>query len=227
MATDPLAAVDALIADRHLLRHPFYTAWREGALTRAALRTYAAQYYHHVRAFPDFIGLLYDRCDDPAIRSALAENLRDEQDGPENHPALWLRFARAVGCAEGEAASARPEPETTEAIAAFRRAVAEGPVTRGLAALYAYEVMVPAVAAEKIRGLAEHYGIEGPPGTDYFEVHRTMDVRHAAETRAHLAAQLEMDGDRAEAMAGAGAALAAVNGLLDGVCRVHRIARAA
>ena len=227
MALDTLSAVDSLIADRHLLRHPFYTAWREGTLTRAALRTYAEQYYQHVRAFPDHIAALRDRCEDESTRRSLAENLRDEREGPENHPTLWLRFAAAVGCAEGEATGAALEPETERAIAAFRGAVTAGSVTRGLAALYAYEAMVPAVAAEKIRGLAEHYGIVGSPGTDYFEVHRTMDVRHAAETRRMLASRLERKEDAHEAVDGAGAALAAINGLLDGVCRVHGIATAA
>ena len=34
------------------------------------------------------------------------------------------------------------------AVATFRRAVTEGPIAQGLAALYAYESMVPAVAEE-------------------------------------------------------------------------------
>jgi len=227
MPPDPLSSVDALIAERHLLKHPFYVAWQEGTLTREALRTYAAQYYQHVKAFPTYLSALYARCDDLETRQALLRNLRDEEEGSESHPELWLRFATAVGCADGEAESTRSEPETATAIAAFRRAVSEGSVARGLAALYAYEAMVPAVAAEKIRGLAAHYGIEGSPATDYFEVHRTLDVEHAGETRALLAIRLEDSGEAAEAEAGAAAALAAVNGLLDGVCRLHGIGRAA
>lgn len=230
MTADPVAPIDDLIARRHTLKHPFYIAWQEGTLPAAALRTYAAQYYHHVLAFPTLISTLHSRCDDLATRQALLANLRDEEEGPDNHPALWLRFAAAVGCRPGEAEATAPAPETAAAIGAFRRAVTEGSVVRGLAALYAYEVMVPAVAAEKIRGLAAHYGITGSPGTDYFEVHRTLDVEHAGQTRALLAARLGErlgERERAEAEAGATAALDAVHGILDGVCRVHGIARAA
>jgi pyrroloquinoline-quinone synthase len=224
---DALAAIDALVAERHLLRHPFYVAWREGRLTPYALRDYAAQYYLHVRAFPTYLSALHARCEDIETRQELLANLRDEEEGPENHPALWLRFATAAGCERGEAEGATAWPETEQAIAGFRRAVGEGPAARGLAALYAYESMVPEVATEKIRGLAEHYGIQGSPGTDYFEVHRTLDVEHAGATRALLGKQLEAGDDGETAIEGAALALDAINGLLDGLCRVHGIARAA
>lgn len=223
-----LRALDALIEERHVLHHPFYVAWQNGDLPRAALRTYAAQYYRHVHAFPTYVSALHARCDDLPTRQALLANLRDEEEGPDHHPALWLRFAEAVGVPADEAASAPALPETERAIAAFRGATAEGPPARGLAALYAYEAMVPAVAAEKIRGLAEHYGVEGSPGTDYFEVHRTLDVEHAGETRAVLARRLaERPEEEADAIAGATAALDAVSTLLDGVCRAHGLPRAA
>jgi pyrroloquinoline-quinone synthase len=194
-------------------------------LSPAALADYAAQYYQHVRAFPTYLSALHARCDDITARQALLANLRDEEEGPENHPALWLRFAEAVGCPEAEAAE--PWPETERAIATFRRAISEGPIARGLAALYAYESMVPAVAEEKMRGLAEHYGVAGSPATDYFEVHRSLDVEHAAATRALLAERLAQGDDPGAAREGASLALDAVHGLLDGVCRVHGIARAA
>lgn len=230
MNADPaLQAIDDAVESRHVLTHPFYVAWQRGELAPAALRTYAAQYYRHVHAFPTYISALHARSDDLGIRQVLLANLRDEEEGSENHPALWLRFAAAVGCDPDEAEGAEPLPETTAAIARFRDAVGAGSPARGLAALYAYESMVPEVAAEKIRGLAEHYGVDGSPGTDYFEVHRTLDVEHAGETRELLASRLsDHPEEAAEAKAGADAALDAVAELLDGVCRVHAIdARAA
>ena len=224
---DALSRIDALVEERHLLHHPFYVAWREGRLTPQALQDYAAQYYQHVRTFPRYLSALHARCDDLTTRQGLLANLRDEEEGAENHPALWLRFAAAAGCAPDEAESAAVWPETEAAIAGFRRATGEGPVTRGLGALYAYEVMVPPVAEEKIRGLAEHYGIAGSPATDYFVVHGELDVEHACTTRKLLARRLAQGDDPEAAVEGAAMALEAVNGLLDGVCRVHGIARAA
>lgn len=224
-----LQSIDAAIEARHVLKHPFYLAWQRGELSRDALRTYAAQYYRHVSAFPTYISALHSRCEDLETRQALLRNLRDEEEGPDHHPGLWLRFAAAVGCDPDGVEAAGSLPETDAAIEAFRDAVGDGPVERGLAALYAYESMIPAVATEKIRGLAEHYGVEGSPETDYFEVHRTLDVEHAKESREALARRLRKatGAERAEAVRGAGIALDAVNRLLDGVCRVHGIARAA
>lgn len=227
MSRPSLKSVDALIAERHLLKHPFYRAWQDGTLSAEALRDYAAQYYRHVQAFPTYISALHSRCENLATRQALLKNLRDEEHGPENHPALWRRFAEAVGCSSAELEGGEVWPETSGAIDGFRSAVGEGPVVRGLAALYAYESMVPAVAAEKIRGLAEHYGVEGSPATDYFEVHRTLDVEHAASSRELLRRHVVSEPDLAEAERGAAIALDAVNGLLDGICRVHGIRKAA
>lgn len=225
--TEAMDRIDALVRERHLLKHPFYRAWQDGTLTPEAMRTYAGQYYRHVSAFPTYISALHARCDDLETRQALLRNLRDEEEGPENHPTLWRRFAEAVGCGPDDL-TAELLPETAAAIDGFRRAAGAGPVARGLAALYAYETMVPEVAAEKIRGLAEHYGVTGAPGTDYFEVHATLDVEHAAETRALLAGRLAAHPEEAaEAERGAAMALEAVNGLLSGICRVEGIARAA
>lgn len=227
MTHDTMASLDSQIAERHILKHPFYLAWTEGTLTTEALRSYAGQYYQHVKAFPTYISALHSHCQDIETRQTLLKNLRDEEEGVDNHPALWLRFAEAVGCSAEEAEAVTMEPETAGAIEAFQLAMREGSVTRGLAALYAYESMVPEVAAEKIRGLAEHYGVDGSPGTDYFEVHKTLDIEHAGETKELLADRIDTPEDAEEARIGTAIALEAVNSILDGVCRVNGIAKAA
>ena len=50
-----LTALDALIAENHLLKHPFYQLWSQGKLTRENLREYAISYYPHVAAFPTYV----------------------------------------------------------------------------------------------------------------------------------------------------------------------------
>jgi pyrroloquinoline quinone (PQQ) biosynthesis protein C len=44
--------LDAAIAERNLLNHPFYQDWQAGKLSRESLQLYASQYYRHVEAFP-------------------------------------------------------------------------------------------------------------------------------------------------------------------------------
>ncbi len=41
-----LDKIDNDIAEKHLLKHPFYLAWTRGELSREALADYARQYYH-------------------------------------------------------------------------------------------------------------------------------------------------------------------------------------
>jgi pyrroloquinoline quinone (PQQ) biosynthesis protein C len=43
------------------------------------------------------------------------------------------------------------------------------------------------VAATKAAGLREHYGLDTPDATAYFDVHAVRDVEHAAEGRELLA----------------------------------------
>src|SRR5258708_21221104 len=63
--TELLARLDAAIAEKNLLKHPFYQDWQAGKLTREALQLYAAQYYPHLEAFPKHLRVLAARTPDP------------------------------------------------------------------------------------------------------------------------------------------------------------------
>src|ERR1700694_4781828 len=95
-----LEALDELVLAKHLLKHPFYKLWSEGKLTRENLREYAVSYYPQVAAFPRYVSGVHSGCEDAALRQELLENLIEEERGDENHPALWRRFAAALGAAE-------------------------------------------------------------------------------------------------------------------------------
>ena len=97
-----LDALDALVAEKHLLKHPFYTLWSEGKLTRDHIREYAVSYYPHVAAFPTYVSGVHSGCDDPTLRAELLENLVEEEGGPVNHPALWRQFAAALGAVDSD-----------------------------------------------------------------------------------------------------------------------------
>src|ERR1700716_2761881 len=92
-----LNRIDNDIADKHLLKHPFYLAWTRGELSKAALTDYARQYYHHVAAVPTYLSAVHSKCDDQATRKQLLNNLTDEEGGSPNHPELWKRFAEGLG----------------------------------------------------------------------------------------------------------------------------------
>jgi pyrroloquinoline-quinone synthase len=173
----------------HLLQHPFYKMWSEGNLTTETLQDYAKQYYHHVYAFPRYVSAIHSKCDSPDIktRQVILHNLIDEEDGTENHPELWLRFAEGLGVSREDVKSATLNQETKELVEGFF-ALCNRSYAHGLGALYAYERQVPDVAKSKIEGLKMFYGIEDDRTTKFFSVHIKADEWHSQEVRDLIAA---------------------------------------
>jgi len=219
-----LTALDALIAEKHLLHHPFYQLWSQGKLTRENLREYAVSYYPHVAAFPTYVSGVHANCDDASLRQELLENLIEEERGAENHPALWRRFAAALGAAESDLASAPRTPEIAETIAEFRRSTREGSVAEGLAALYAYESQIPEVSRTKREGLREFYGIEDGDATRFFSVHEHADVWHRQVEREALGRVADTPEARERALESARRCCDALRRALDGVMRENGLA---
>jgi len=193
--------IDSKVAERAMLKHPFYQAWTEGRLPLDTLRDYARQYFHHVEAFPRAISAVHCACPDRDGRRMLAENLAEEEGleaGKQDHASLWLMFACGLG--EGEdAVRAQPlNPETQALIETFRR-LSRKSYAAGLGALYAYESQFPAVASAKIEGLIDRYGIADEETLRFFRVHESADVEHRAVCRELLDRLPEEE--RAEAIA--------------------------
>src|SRR5260370_38886454 len=83
-----LARIDAAIAEKSLLKHPFYQDWQTGKLSREALQLYAAQYYRHVEAFPGHLRVLAARTEGP-LQGLIREHLEEEENPAGPHPKLW------------------------------------------------------------------------------------------------------------------------------------------
>ena len=180
--------IDAKVAASAMLDHPFYRAWTEGRLPIDTLRAYARQYFHHVEAFPRAVSAVHSACPDRSGRRMLAENLAEEEGveaGKQDHASLWLMFACGLGEDEQAVRDQQLNPETDALIATFRR-LSRTSYASGLGALYAYESQFPAVAAAKIDGLIERYGITDEPTLRFFRVHETADVEHSSVCRALL-----------------------------------------
>lgn len=192
-------ALDSRIESYDLLKHPFYQAWSKGELTREDLREYGAEYWHHVSAFPAYLSALHSQLPDGKLRRVVLENLADEEglDSGTPHSDLWMDFARGMGAFEAEVRERELAPETRALIDHFRDAVQQSPAA-ALAALYAYESRVPAIAKTKADGLVEHYGADAATRR-YFTVHQTADVHHARVWRDALTAELAAHPEDTEA----------------------------
>lgn len=218
-----LHAIDARVARQHLLQHPFYQAWSRGELSLDALRDYAAQYYHHVAAFPTYLSAVHAQTEDAAVRKHILSNLMDEEAGEPNHPELWLQFAESLGLSREDVKGTAQWDATRDLIASFRDCCGARGTGVGLAALYAYESQIPAVSEKKIEGLKEFYGFTDAEGYKYFTVHIEADREHAAVEAAEIA-QVVDDGQRGAALEAVGEVLGGLYGLLSAVCARHGIA---
>jgi pyrroloquinoline-quinone synthase len=186
--TNVSAAIDAKVAERAMLSHPFYQAWTEGRLPLETLRAYARQYFHHVEAFPRAVSAVHSACPDRDGRRMLAENLAEEEGieaGKQDHATLWMMFACGLGENADAVRTQSLNPETQDLIDTFRR-LSRTSYAAGLGALYAYESQFPGVASAKIDGLVERYDVKDEETLRFFEVHKSADVEHSNVCRALL-----------------------------------------
>jgi pyrroloquinoline-quinone synthase len=218
-----LDEIDKDIAQKHLLKHPFYLAWTRGELSREALADYARQYYHHVAAFPTYLSGAHAKCEDQDTRKQLLDNLIDEEAGSPNHPELWLQFADGLGISETDVRNTTKEPETKSLIDTFRSVCCKGSTAEGLAAFYAYESQIPEICESKIGGLKKHYGFTDPGHYRYFTVHIKADREHSAVERKILVAYIDKQNFKL-VQKSANRVLDALWEMLSGVCRRHAIA---
>jgi pyrroloquinoline-quinone synthase len=148
----------------NVLRHPFYTRWERGELTRDELAFYAGEYRHAVVALAEAASAVGD-----------AEHAREEAE----HVALWDAFSEALDAPLDR----EPTPETSACAQAWSRPDR----LEALAVLFAVESSQPAIAETKLRGLVEHYGFRpDTDGTEYFVLHAERDKEHARAARTAL-----------------------------------------
>ncbi|HEY7120973.1 MAG TPA: iron-containing redox enzyme family protein, partial [Solirubrobacterales bacterium] len=178
--------------------------WSAGELSREELARYAGQYRHATEA-------LARLCREAA--EAAPEEHRDEinahADEEAAHVGLWDGFIEAAGGEIG----AEPTPETAECVTQWTSA--NGYLGR-LARMYAIESGQPEISRVKLEGLTRFYGIDGGPGSEYFQVHQESDDAHAEESR-RLIEEAMTPGDEDALVAAAESAFRANWRLLDGV----------
>src|SRR5262249_8863653 len=176
-----------------------------GKLTHDDLRAYAADYYQHVAAFPEYLRVFEGRLNTEATEEmahAVARNRADEEgvgspDG-RSHAELWLDFAEGMGANRTVVKGHRPVTEVRQLIAAFEKIAREGSPAETLAAFYAYESQVPRVAKEKANGLRERYGADTET-CRYFTLHTTADAHHSQVWRDLLEKEIRAAGDESAA----------------------------
>lgn len=202
--------IDIQIGKRSLLKHPFYQMWNDGKLTIDHLQGYSKEYFHLVKAIPEFVLNIHGLTNDPFLQSSLVRSYKEEAD----HLAPWIKFAKSLGVSRQELSNHHPSRKTTEAISTLNDQTGCS-VYEGAAAMYAYECELPKISRSKINGLKDFYGKNSSDAVKYFMIHEEVDVRHAALWRGILE-DIPMNKTRL-AYISATKSLAAQNQLLDSV----------
>jgi len=208
--------VEEIISGKHLLKHPFYQAWQMGTLTIPMLQGYAKQYFHHIKREGQYVSGAHSNCDNIKDRQVLLENIREEDEGAENHPELWLRFTDALGLKREEVFETFPFPTTSNLVSTFISNTKNcNQFAIAAVALYVYESQVPEIAEKKIEGLLKHYGISEEKAVQFFTTHIKADTWHRQVGREMV--QRYGQGCEAEVLAAANECANALWGFMDGV----------
>lgn len=215
-----VSRLESVIAEKHLLTHPFYRHWSAGTLPLPVMREYAKQYYHLERNFPRLLSRIHTDCDDPSVRQALSDNLHDEEYGKKNHRELWLRFAESLGLSREAVENSQMLPETKAALNSLFAACGAGMLS-GVGALSAYESQIPAIAKSKLDGLSAHYGIDDERGVEFFTLHGVVDVEHADAWWKIIDERAVSEQGQKETEEGVVTGRDALWSFLDGVCRAY------
>ena len=213
--------VDNLIEKHHLLNHSFYKAWSAGELPKETIREYAAQYFQHVSLFPRYLSAIHSNCDDIKTRQLLLENLNEEDQGKENHPELWMRFAEGMGNNRKNVNEIAPIKETEELVKIFKKLSKSEKYHIGLAALYCYESMQPEISETKKDGLQKFYNIKDEDTLKFFTVHMHADKWHRKVVRNIIKKVADSKSKQNEITNSVKSTLGVLNNFLTGMERVY------
>jgi pyrroloquinoline-quinone synthase len=203
------------------LTHPFLGRFGDGDADEEGVRTFAIQYYRHVRVSRLYLAALISNCrDDEGLQLALAGILFDEYghlDPHETHPALYRRFLRALGISEDEWEAPRTLPEIELYIETHYALCRHPDIRLGLGALGpASEWPVPPVYVRLSEGLKKSAGLSGE-ALEIFTSHVTMDVEHARVMMEAVAPYAADEEGRRVVREGAMRSLDARSVMLDGL----------
>ncbi|MDP8926442.1 MAG: iron-containing redox enzyme family protein [Actinomycetota bacterium] len=203
------------------LVHPFLERFGEGDVSEEGVRTFAIQYYRHVRVSRLYLAALISNCGhDEKLQLALAEILFDEYghlNPDETHPALYRRFLTALDITEEEWEEPPTIPEVQLYISAHRELTRDPDIRLGLGAMGpASEWPVPPIYVRLTEGLKKAVELSDE-ALEIFTSHVTMDVTHARIMMDAVAPYAEDEESQQKVREGAMRSLDARSVMLDGL----------
>ena len=163
-----------------------------------------------MKQVPSLVENTWTRARDAQIQDEIGQNLREEAE----HISPWIQFAESLGIGEQELTEYLSAGQTNEALSALSELTQQS-FEEAVATMHAYEKELPKISRSKIDGLTKFYGLSTHEAVNYFEIHETADIKHAALWRKILQSVPQ---EREQAvLSAAKRSLEAQNKLLDSV----------
>lgn len=171
--------LEQAVQGKHSKMHPFTEKWVKGELTRRQFGQWAAQHYHYVGPFPEWLAALYARVHKFDVQSFFLENMWEEEMGTR-HVDLLVRFAEACGLTRDEVLNVDLLPTTLGLRGWCYELAHDAPFAEVAAALLiGLESQTTQIYQRNTPPLKEKYGFSDHE-LEFFYVHMEVDVTHSA-----------------------------------------------
>ena len=164
-------------------KHPFHQKMNQGALSRQAMRLWAANRFYYQKNLPVKDASLLARCPVREVRRHWLQRILDH-DGTVNEPGgidHWLRLGEAVGLSRDDLEADRfLIPGVRYAVDAYIHFVQTRPWTEGVASSLT-ELFAPPLLDERLAALVRHYPWIDPEGLSYFRARLGQAPRDAEQ----------------------------------------------
>ena len=204
------------------MTHPFWSRFREGRLDRAQLRSFALNYYQHVKRTRLYAAAVLSCTPIEGIQVVMTSVLWDEYgngDPQQSHPEQFRRVLTALELTEADWDHVPELPELAIYTDVHFRLCRDGSFWTGLGVVgVAMELPIPALYDHLIEGFTK----AGVKKTDleFFVQHGPMDILHANLLIEAMAPHLSREEDREAMRYGIIRSLDTRSVLMDGMYRV-------
>lgn len=171
---DLIDQIDLEIEKYSLLKHDFYRLWQEGKLTLDHLAGYSREYFQLVKAVPMFVENILKANEFKKYEKLIQNTLKEEQE----HIEPWVNFSSSLNVARNQLMEYEGEDLTQRSVGEMIR-LSESSFEEAVAVMYALEKQLPKISETKLDGLAKFYGITDKNASEYFNIHKEIDIHHS------------------------------------------------
>jgi pyrroloquinoline-quinone synthase len=182
------AALRRIGAERYHSLHPFHRLLHGGKLNYGQVQAWALNRYVYQAAIPRKDAGLMARLTDRALRREWIHRIHDHDglEGEEGGIERWLRLTDGLGLTRDYVISQEGAlPATVFAVEAYVRFVYEHPPLEAIASSLT-ELFAPAIHAERIAGMLEHYAFIDEKLVAYFRRRLSQAPRDATFALAYV-----------------------------------------